>query len=140
MPSSAVLQHLLAHLYLLETTITAMPSVKLLLSAGTAYLITVSGYSYFSNDSWFFEKVLMPLVARTDPERAHQAAVYIASKGWVPKARVEDPPILVSTPVDNIESNVSIITVSIGTGVTVYSIPPPPPRNFIPDSIFYPAG
>ena len=72
-----------------------MPSAKVLLSAATACMLGVSGYSYISNSEWFFKRVAMPLVARIDPERAHLAAVYLASKGWVPKDRVKDPAILV---------------------------------------------
>ena len=37
----------------------------------------------------------MPIVARMDPEGAHRAAVYIASKGLAPRNRGRDPPILV---------------------------------------------
>ena len=37
----------------------------------------------------------MPAVARMDPERAHLAAVWAASKGLVPRDRSRDPDILV---------------------------------------------
>ena len=72
-----------------------MPSTKILLSAGTACLLGVSGYAYISGNSWFFERIAMPIVARMDPEGAHRAAVYIASKGLAPRNRGRDPPILV---------------------------------------------
>ena len=37
----------------------------------------------------------MPVLARMDPETAHTAAVYIASKGLAPREHGEDPSILV---------------------------------------------
>ena len=37
----------------------------------------------------------MPTLARVDPERAHSAAVYVASKGLAPRDLRKDPQILV---------------------------------------------
>lgn len=73
----------------------SMPSTRILLSAGAACLLGMSGYAYISNKSWFFENIAMPIVARVDPERAHSAAVYIASKGLTPRDLGKDPEILV---------------------------------------------
>ena len=72
-----------------------MPSTKVLLSTGTAFLLSISGYSYISGNPWFFERIFMPTVAKMDPEKAHLTAVYIASKGLAPKDFGKDPPILV---------------------------------------------
>lgn len=80
------------HWYIYEI----MPSTKGLLSAGAACLLGVSGYSYFSGNSWFFKRIAMPLVARADPETAHVAAVYVASKGLAPRDLKQDPQILVN--------------------------------------------
>lgn len=76
-------------------TVPGMPSTRILLSAGAACLLGMSGYAYISNNSWFFENIALPIVARVDPERAHIAAVYIASKGLAPRDLGKDPPILV---------------------------------------------
>ena len=72
-----------------------MPSIRALVSTGTACLVGVSGYLHISGNSWFFDRVAMPIVARVDPERAHTAAVYIASKGLAPRDFRKDPKILV---------------------------------------------
>ena len=74
-----------------------MPSLKLLVSAGTACLLGLSGYSYFTGSPWFYRHVVMPAVSCMDPERAHHAAVYMASKGLVMRDRSEDPAILVNS-------------------------------------------
>ena len=55
----------------------------------------VSGYLYISGNSWFFDRIAMPTLARVDPERAHSAAVYVASKGLAPRDLRKDPQILV---------------------------------------------
>lgn len=73
-----------------------MPSTRALLSAGTVCLLGVSGYSYVYGKSWFFKAVAMPLAARVDPETAHTAAVYVASKGLAPRDPRPDPHILVT--------------------------------------------
>ena len=72
-----------------------MTSTKALLSTGTACLLGVSGYLYISGNSWFFDRIAMPTMARVDPERAHSAAVYVASKGLAPRDLRRDPQILV---------------------------------------------
>ena len=73
-----------------------MVSVRNIVSVGTACLLGVSGYSYISGSSWFFERVAMPLLSRVDPETGHLAAVYVASKGLAPRDLTKDPQILAS--------------------------------------------
>jgi len=77
-----------------------MASPKFVVSAGAACLLGLSGYSYFSGSPWFYQYVVMPAVARMDPERAHLAAVWAASKGLVPRDRSRDPDILVGRCMD----------------------------------------
>ena len=69
----------------------AMPSIRLVISVGTAGLLGLSGYCYLKGSPIFFERVIMPAVSRMDPERAHHAAVWLASMGIVPRDNSKDP-------------------------------------------------
>ena len=71
-----------------------MPSIRLMVSVG-AGLLGLSGYCYLKGSPLFFEHVIMPAVSRMDPERAHQAAVWLASMGVVPRDNSKDPAVLV---------------------------------------------
>lgn len=62
---------------------------------GTATLLVASVYGYFSGNAWFYRHVAMPAVRMLDPEQSHVLAVYLASKGLVPKDRAPDPDVLV---------------------------------------------
>ena len=72
-----------------------MPSLRLVVSAGAACLVGLSGYAYFAGSPWFYQRVVMPAVSCMDPEQAHLWAVYLASKGLVPRDHSKDPAILV---------------------------------------------
>ena len=74
-----------------------MVAARTIVSVGTACLLGVSGYSYISGNSWFFQRVAMPLLSRLDTETAHLAAVYVAAKGMAPRDLNKDPQILAST-------------------------------------------
>lgn len=57
-------------------------------------MLAASAYGYLSGNAWFYGHVAMPAVRLLDPEQAHVLAVYLASKGLVPKDRTRDPDIL----------------------------------------------
>ena len=69
----------------------AMPSSRIVIAVGTAGLLGLSGFCYLKGSPIFFDRVVMPAVSRMDPERAHRAAVWLASMGIVPRDNSEDP-------------------------------------------------
>ena len=86
-----------------------MPSFRLVFSSGSVCLLGLSGYLYFSGNPWFYQRVVMPTVTRMDPERAHLAAVWAASRGLVPRDHSKDPAILVgSTGAGNLHAGLKI--------------------------------
>ena len=62
---------------------------------GSAGLLGLSCYGYFSGSPWFFQRVAMPAIRVLDPETAHRTSIFMASKGLLPKQRLKDPDILV---------------------------------------------
>ncbi|CAN0919833.1 Dihydroorotate dehydrogenase (quinone), mitochondrial [Linum grandiflorum] len=64
-----------------------------LVIAGGAYVSTVDEATFCG---WLFDatKLVNPLFALLDPETAHRLAVSAASRGWVPREKRPDPPIL----------------------------------------------
>ena len=62
---------------------------------GAGLLAGASCYCYFSGNPWFFQHVVMPAARCLEPENAHRASIFLASRGLVPKDRDKDPEILV---------------------------------------------
>ncbi|CAN0919843.1 Dihydroorotate dehydrogenase (quinone), mitochondrial [Linum grandiflorum] len=64
-----------------------------LVLAGGAYVGTLDEATFCG---WLFDatKVVNPLFALLDPETAHRLAVLAAARGWIPREKRPDPPIL----------------------------------------------
>ncbi|CAN1839965.1 Dihydroorotate dehydrogenase (quinone), mitochondrial [Linum perenne] len=64
-----------------------------LVIAGGAYVSTVDEATFCG---WLFDatKLVNPFFALLDPETAHRLAVSAAARGWVPREKRPDPPIL----------------------------------------------
>ena len=69
--------------------------MKYLIAVGSGLAgITALSLTVFSQ--WTYQHVCMPAMSLLDPERAHKLAVWMSSKGFVPKDKTIDPKCLVS--------------------------------------------
>jgi len=55
-----------------------------------------AGFNIYRGDEKFYENVLVPVVQRLDPERAHNLAVLVSKYRLIPASRYSDPSTLVS--------------------------------------------
>ncbi|KAK4887520.1 hypothetical protein RN001_003791 [Aquatica leii] len=64
-------------------------AVLIVASYGTFAVVSV-----YKGNERFYKEVIMPLVHRLDPERAHELAIFMAKYRFVPKNIYEDPEVL----------------------------------------------
>ncbi|KAK5644088.1 hypothetical protein RI129_007933 [Pyrocoelia pectoralis] len=77
-----------------------MSSLSLKQKLKSIAILTVGGYGVFAlvnvfkcNEK-FYKQVVMPLMHRLDPEKAHELAIFIAKHRLIPKSSYKDPAVL----------------------------------------------
>ena len=69
--------------------------MKYLIAVGSG-LAGIAALSFTVFPQWTYQHACLPAMSLLDPERAHKLAVWMSSKGLVPKDKTNDPKCLVS--------------------------------------------
>ena len=70
---------------------------RFLVAAAGGVGLALASLTASTNSEWSYKYFAIPLMSFLDPEISHRAAVWLASKGLVPKDTRPDPPSLVGS-------------------------------------------